>query len=744
MPTRSPARTYAFLLTSVVLLAVCVSWAPAAEKVNDPETITKDQAKQQIEKAAEVLVAMGFGPQRPDFMATYGVTIGEVWHNQPQWWMGAQSDGWPYAEVGKIAWRIGVKAFLSPQAAKNSYDEYLSREKGFQQFLTTSDGSGSAGVRIYPQAWFRCGNIETEVEWVKGLPPGTEETEAFRQEGLSACRQMATRLHDAFAAKGVCGAAGVQKADLDDPIPPAAIDRYLDLLGAKLTAARDQASVPTLDPLAPPTGPFSYDGAAQMAIGVWAECQGLIKAHIDRRLILNEGHKNRIKAFGWWADWIVQRAAHPYRLNWKTPDYPLLGPVNATVPTPPQYKGEDILVVSIPYWGPEAITGDYAWATAATGLRVADIYYTGGWLYTAYLACTSDSLGEVALAALTSMPYVGKWVSAALCTYVEGNAVYSYARDGVNPLTWDQHVANICALTNMGLQAYKTFSPNATRANPVAGVDEGNLPVEVTTRFNGKSFELGPRTTKRLASGQDVEVAEASYAVVGPYRGKQAQGLVAYEKRPVAILKDAEGNARYFGLDGDKLGDPIFFLGEKGYHIWSHLTEIKSGHQTGFRSVKDVCDDRPDFKTTLTQIEKTMRDPRGDLKQAQEAYVGFVNRLIDDGSFEKMQGFYQYTTKRADGSRSPVGRTEANTFVRIPRPTTDPNQVTHYPVRISIDPSTGKLMNVFVITPKKPSEQFMSEALAESLRKHFSAWNDSDKVVFSCPELSTILGPSSN
>ncbi len=36
----------------------------------------------------------------------------------------------------------------------------------------------------------------------------------------------------------------------------------------------------------------------------------------------------------------------------------------------------------------------------------------------------------------------------------------------------------------------------------------------------------------------------------------------------------------------------------------------------------------------------------------------------------------------------------------------------------------------------------MSEMLAESLKKHFYAWNDCDRVIFTCPDLRTILGVS--
>jgi hypothetical protein len=730
---------------AVVALLILDPVPGGAAGVNDPETITKEQAREQADRAQAILRGMGFQVSPPDWMANYGVTVGDVWHNQPEWWL--MNDDTLNTPEGKIGWSVVVIVFLSPEAARINFDEYLKRENEktpvFQQFMATTDGAGYVGMTQKAEARLRCGNVQIKLGWRRGLPLGVAEDDAYVREGLAAVRAMAPRVHDALAQGGVCGAAAAEpKRNLDPPIPSAAIDQYLDLLAAKLTAARDLASAPSLDPLAPPTGPFSYQQSATMATTVWLECQGLVKAHIDRRLLLNDVQKRRLKAFCWWVDWLVRRGANPYKIQWSTPPYPLFGAIDQPVPTPPQYKGEEFSTVLLPYFGTnEAITDDYAWFVVSTTLRIGDLYTTGGLLYTAYLACTSDSLSEVALTGLTSIPYVGKWISALLCTYVEGNAVYRMGADGVNPLTWDQHVANICALTNLGLQGIRTYSPDATRARVPAGVDEGNIPPEVAQKFGGKSFQVGARQTKQLAGGQTVEVAQADYAVVGPYKTKQGKGLVAYEQRQVAIIKRADGTERYYALEGDKLGEPIFFLGEKGYHVWSHLTERKSGHETGFRSVKDVVDDRPDYLKPLAEVEKTMRDPAGDLAHAEKMYIEFVNNLIGDGKYEKMQGWYVYTKRgaTADAPRIPVGGKEANTFVMVPRPRSDPSQVTCYSVRVSIDPATGKLMNVFVNTPGGKSP-WMSDMLADSLRKHFFSWNDQDKVVFTCPSLKAIMG----
>ncbi|MCE5238886.1 hypothetical protein LLH23_10390 [bacterium] len=710
----------------------------------DAADLTKDEARQQVVAACDILKPLGFPMGPPQWYPRFTLTVNGQQREMPSWYATSPGDLASGVKVGEVAWDVVVQVSLRAADARDRYQRSVSDSKDdVQRFMTTCAGEGHAGVMYFHNAWFLCGNTEFRLRWKKGVPEGVNAIEATREEGLTAVKQMALRVHDAFVAKGFCRAVAGPARDLDPPIPSAAIDAYLDLLAAKLKASRELASAPNLDPLAPPTGPFSYEQAAMMAQTVWLECQGLIRAHIDKRLLLTEAQKQRLKAFGWWVDFIVQRGAHPFRIQWTEPPYPLFGPIAQTVPTPPQYKGEDITTFVMPYWGTtEAITDDYAWATASTALRFGDIYYTGGLLYTAYLACTSNSLAEVAMAGLTSIPHIGKWIGAALCTYVEANAVYRLATDGTNPLTWDQHAANICGVALTGLQAYRTFRPNATRANPAAGIDDGNIPPEVAQRFGGKSFQLGARQKKQLPGGLEVEVADADYAVVGPYQGKTAQGLVGYEKRTVAILKDTDGNERYFALNGDTLGDPIFFLGERGYHVWSHLTEIKSGHKTGFPSVKGVMDESPEYLGTLKDVEKTFRDPQGNLKAAQDSYIGFVNKLIDDGSYEKMQGFYQYTKQGATPTspRIPVGNAEANTFIRVPRPTTDPGQVTHYPIRISIDPGTGKLMNVFVITPKKPTEIFMSEMLAESLKKHFYAWNDCDKVIFTCPDLKALLG----
>jgi len=730
---------------AVALLAVlCLGLTPAAA-VDGPETISKEDARQQAEKARVILREMGFTVGAPEWMARYGVTIGDVWHNHPQWWV--YTDDTLNTPEGKVGWSVVTAVFLSPAAAKTDFDEYLKRdnekEQKLQQFMTTSAGAGYAGMTFKPEARILCGNVQLKVGWRRGLPLGKAEDEAYISEGVAAVKAMARRVHEDFAARGVYGAQAEEKRPADPPINSGAIDKYLDLLGAKLKAARDLASAPSLDPLAPPTGPFSYQQASVMAASVWLECQGLIRAHIDRCLVLNDGQKNRLKAFGWWADWIVQRGANPFKIQWQQPPYPLLGPVNDTVPTPPQYKGADMTTFVMPYWQTtEAITDDYAWFVVSTALRIGDVYTTGGLLYTAYLACTSDSLGEVALNALTCIPYVGKWISAVLCTYIEGNAIYHMGTDGTNPLTWDQHVANLCAVANLGLQGIRTFSANSARAVPAAGVDEGAIPPEVSQKFGGKSFQLNGRQQKQLAGGEKVEVADAEYAIVGDFKGKPKDApFVVYKNRQVAIRKSADGTERYYHLEGDTVGDPIFFLGEKGYHVWTHLTELKSGHRTPYRSVSETMADRPDYTKTLTGIEKTMRDPGGDLVKAQEAYVNFVNKLIDDGQYEKMQGWYVYTKRGAtpEAPRIAVGGKEANTFVMVPRPRSDPSQIARYSVRISIDPATGKLMNVFVNSPGEKSP-FMSNMLAESLRRHFFSWNDHDKVVFTCPELKVLMG----
>jgi len=566
---------------------------------------------------------------------------------------------------------------------------------------------------------------------------------------------------------------GGERRTFDSPITSRQIELYLDFLAGQLQAGVERAQQPALDPLYDPLTPgpgtapgpaFTYAQAATLGESVWLECEGLIKAHIDKRLQLNEAQKQRLKAFGWWASFLVLRNQvylHPpvgtddgegAARGLGKPEYPLFGAIATPVQTPPQCVGGDVMTVCIPYWSfnngrlewsTEGITEDYAQAAFHTALRLADQFYCNGLVYNAYVVTTSPDRGQVALTAATSIPGYGKYISALMCAYVEANAIYGYWSNGKDPLTWDQHLANISALSLMGIQAYRTYSPNAIRARAAGGIDEGRIPPEVADRYEGKSYRITNRQNKQLPGGETIQVGEAEYAIVGPYKGKpDPKAPFAIEKRSVAIKTDSEGNQRFFALEGDKLGDPIYFLGEKGYHIWSHLTEIKSGHPTGFRSLQQVLDERPDYVKTLTEIEAKMRSPGGSLQQAQDSYIGFVNKLVDDGSYEKMQGFYQFTTKKRDGTVVPVGGKEANSFLIVPRPTSDPGQVTHYTIRVSIDPDNGRLMNVFAHSPADASQRWMSTFLAESLQKHFYAWSASDKLIFKCPSLSVIMPAS--
>ena len=512
----------------------------------------------------------------------------------------------------------------------------------------------------------------------------------------------------------------------------ATLDFYARLLQFAVGKAETYKFKPSVEDKSP--FPFTPKDAADLGRAVWDQTHGLQKRHVEREVTLNDAQKKRTKAFGHWAAWLEWRAK-TRSINYRgelidvyeqpeKPPYPLFGPIAQDVPTPPQLKGEDIFIVKVPWWGHEAITDDYAWAAFWTIAQTADMWYTRGLLWTAYVAYTNPSIAPVALSALQRIPYIGPVFTAAFVTAVELNSwteiglLRKYLGEG--PLTWNQHLANYCTLSNLVISgALRTF-PSLNR---VRSIDQGKIGDDITKQFGpGKSFRILSKRTD--AQGNKYQKIE--YALVGKTEADPKNSL-SFPTKEFRVVNTPDG-ARYFTVKANgELDQPVFFLGQKGYHEWKHLTEINAGQKTYFEeeALLNIFAGEKKYLDMLQAIEKTMRDPTQSLDTASNLYQAFANRLIADKSYTSVRGFYQWIYR--DKSLAPP---EANFFVMVQKDCGSNAPTTTYPVRVSIDPTNGRLMGLFVL-PRNPTTPFRPETAVTVVQSAYWAWaRDVDKYLY--------------
>lgn len=604
---------------------------------------------------------------------------------------------------------------------------------------------------------FACGNLYTDItraEVVPSTEASREERDARRLKAIEASkavvRAFVPALAQALQEQGACQPA-IEVVTCTPPpaIATAQIDAYLDYLGAQLQFAVETAETYSVSPIrvSGRRDTFSYKDAADLGRAAWDQAHGLQRAHVERAVTLTEQQKRRTKAFGHWADWLQRRAvgestpigavpappavpgqpqpmpapAPPPSPGLLTPPpqppYPLRGAIDADVPTPPQLKGEDVLTVNIPFWGPEAITDDYAWAGLQTIAQGADMWYTRGMFWTAYLAFKHQSMAPVAMGALQRIPYFGPTFSATLVSLVELNSVTDIGAlrsvFGDTPLTWDQHLANMASLTNMALGAAVRTFPSLNRVGRrVGGIDPGTIGPDVEAKFGaGKSF----RVLSQRKDPQGNDLAEIEYALVGPLKDNPGN-KVSFPTGTFRVV-----NGRHFTVKpSGEIDQPVFFLGQPGYHEWKHLTEINAGWATKFEdeALLQVFAGRTDYMSRLLAIKKAMMDPNRPLDEASTLYIDFTNQLIADSGFTRVTGFYQW--KNRDGSLAPA---EANIVPMIPKQCSPGGPTTTYPVRISIDPTNGRLKGLFVLKPDDPAVGFSLEQRVPVVESLFRAWS---------------------
>lgn len=493
------------------------------------------------------------------------------------------------------------------------------------------------------------------------------------------------------------------------------IDRFMDYLAAQIQFAHERASTPwVVSSSRAVLDDFTMKMAADLGLAVWHQAHALERMHMSGEITLNEQQKLRTKVLGHWAGWLSYRANY-YRTFFEDPmvgagmgermppslgpppTYPLYGPISGPIPTPPQLVGEP----------PEiAAAEEYTWAAVVTTAEIVDLWYFRGIFHSLYLAYQGHFSGAFVTGVVMNMPYAGKALMAANVLWAEANGAYQYYETGENPLTWDQHIANIAAGTNLAISAYKTAQLRNLQANVQRGIDEGYVSPDVKARIGN-----GNKSFKEVGQGAPVEVeincekyqaepVTVEYAVVGKYQGKSGNAPFDVKTASFLRVRDADGGYRYYQNNNNRPGEPIFFVGEKGYHLWKHLTEQNAGYETGFPSLLQTFAGNPKYTQALAELQAMARDPGSSLGAANTRYVqDFVNPLIHDPTIKKVTGYYMFQSQ--DGKLSAP---EANFFPLIP--CNNKGTAATYPVRVAVDPSSGGLKNVFVLNPLNPGQGF--------------------------------------
>lgn len=564
------------------------------------------------------------------------------------------------------------------------------------------------------------------------------------------------------------------------PITPEQIDDALNYLAGLLEAAverpefegdgvlvrlDDVGYVPAI------RNKWTFFDAAELGKSVWDQAHALQLAHVDRRLVLSDQQKARTKAFGFWVEWLNKRAEDPWNADAPKPPYPLYGPITQSVPTPPQLVGEPVTYFNVPAPLNRIVSNsidltEYSKALVLTVGQAADAYFTKGLLWSAYLAATEHDAAPALFVALTEIPYAGPVIGAAMVTWAEINTVRSDVANGT--LTWDQHWGNLGAMFLQGRAAYKRLDPGSTPANRNVRIDEGQVPRIVPSEFKGRSFrETGRR--KVTINGIEHEIATVDYVTVGPFEAtaeerasmvelKFPDGKVAavrHNGQRFSVVKGADGVERYFQFNEQTgaLKDPVFFLGEEGYHMWKHLREQNGTYRTKFTSYMAAMEGHAGYEAQLEAVYQRARDPRGGIAAVREAnglFIDFVNAVSQDPEFNGFGGEYGF--KMQNGQ---VSAPEANLFFTVRTQHAGMPTTTAHPFRFSIDQRTGQLKGGYILPefhigealargdigsyPQTGNLVAAAKAARERLVTAIQRWDKIDRTLLGAPHLTSYL-----
>ncbi|MCE9531479.1 MAG: hypothetical protein K8T89_10215 [Planctomycetes bacterium] len=428
------------------------------------------------------------------------------------------------------------------------------------------------------------------------------------------------------------------------PITEKHVDMLLDFYAAQLKALAkvphdDGGYIVAID--SPQNETISSAQAADLARAIWDQLVSLMRLANHGTVPVNDVQKKRIRVLGHWIAYVVRKSWESWLLPedrarlapkdepdgpFGEPKWPLFGAPQGEVPVPPIRnivdRSEDYII-------------NEAWtrAFANTILRMADVFWTKGLCWAVYVAVENKEVGPLATLVVCGIPYAGPFFAATLVSYHEIAHFGEYALE--------DHIANFATLFNLGAAAYLRLNPKPHEmGDPAKGIYEGGVPKPVKEALAGNaSFKILRRWE---AEGQ--MLAEIQYALAGPLKGIQDGkfGTPSVVKSREVRVVEAAGKTRFFDR---QTGEPIIPHGEEGYHAWSHLTELKCGHDTGLPSLRKAFKGTT-YEQEVEALAKAFCDEKADLPALNRQYIEMVNRFVND---YKANGKSAYLTNMETG-----------------------------------------------------------------------------------------------
>lgn len=204
-------RETAGLVVGLALFAASLASGIAAAGV------TQEQARAQMARACDVLRGYELGAE-PQWWPTYALERSGA---RPVWMATRRFRG-TSVPLNQTQFSAEILVFTKVSDAVPELDERLRRTNAERKTRCFGTGEGDAYAGGCAGI-FRCENVVLEIAWRKGMAPGAFRDEAvweaYNREGLVAVRDMLGRLHEAFAAAGVCAARGGSRPQPAKPTP---------------------------------------------------------------------------------------------------------------------------------------------------------------------------------------------------------------------------------------------------------------------------------------------------------------------------------------------------------------------------------------------------------------------------------------------------------------------------------------------------------------------------------------------
>jgi hypothetical protein len=435
------------------------------------------------------------------------------------------------------------------------------------------------------------------------------------------------------------------------------VDKRLEFSGNFLQA-NVEAPAPWWPP--PPQVPVGYvpnfsawSIAARMAQAQWYEVEALLTAHHRGLLEVSKAQNQRIKAYAHWVRWLMKRgdvydqaAYDDFLKENPKPVYPLIGLdakayYEANFVDPPKdlrfiYDKSPEEIWQEEHWN--ALMANLKDSVVVVPLGVIDFYLTKGFLVSLYYSYRAyeENPGSPAFLMpfamnVTLLTPAGPPLLAAWALYHEISEFQE--------LSFPEHLGNIVSTLTAGYQSYrmvtgKTRPPTGSIPIPEKGINEGFINPALKDELGGRTFQVVERV-----DGAN-QYHKVRFGVVGRLDGEKNEAGQLIEngrpnpKAPYDIMEakfrvvDSPDGPRYFTVNSDgTLKDPVFFLGEPGYHAWKHLTELNGGSlPTGETSYRTVFQGM-EYEAELAEIETMLRDPKVPIAQANARFLAWMKEI---------------------------------------------------------------------------------------------------------------------